>query len=227
MNQVKEKEDLHRLTWMFFILISLEAFLSTVQTLGMVGQLWPDYWIKGYKDIPVGTLGPHHLHLGTICMLGTSLGLYLLKYPRGFLSKFLIVASICAMISTSIMIMSRSGWVGIIIVIALFLWNSIKGNKKISGITVFFWLAASLACFIWIAGEPIVDNAENQSGTRRWRKDRRRRPIQSFSDEVDLIVDYPNVILNNPYVLLVGSGSKMLAVSCGMAMRCITTTSMH
>jgi len=209
---ITKKEDLEKLVRFFFLLIALQALLSTLQSLGLVKQLWPDYWLQaggqagGYEDLPVGTLGLHHLHPGTLIVLGTSLGLGLLRYEKRLGVRLFITVSVVLMLYTSFIVVSRSAWLGLAIVVALFFLSLVKDPKKGAMLGAVFWLIVVIACLIWLGGEGVQENISDS-----WNK--------GFEDKVEadgltnlspsrvaMWLDFPNVVMKHPWILIQGAG---------------------
>jgi hypothetical protein len=212
---IKEQDDLQRLAWLFFILIAIQAYISFFQSFGFINQLWPQYWVKNYQDIPAGTLGLHHLHMGTICIIGTSLGLFLLRSHLSSSARWFVATSVCMMIYAAFAVISRSGWLGLAVVFCLFSLHTVRRREGISGLIVVFWLVVAIVGFLWLAGEPITDSIETS-----WQKGYASKVetgglTNLSTTRIDLLLDFPRVVWEKPWILLSGTGIQ----NAGSALR--------
>jgi hypothetical protein len=203
---VKEKEDLQRLAWLFFILIAIQAYISFLQSFGYIGQLWPSYWVKNYEDIPTGTLSLHHLQMSTLCILGASLGLFLLGSKLNSFARWFIASSVCMMAYATFLVTSRSGWLGLGMVVCLFSLQTLRRRQTFSTHIVIFWLVVAIIGFLWLGREPIIEMMGN-SWQRGYESKVETGGLTNLSvTRMDLLLDFPRVVSENSWVLLSGTG---------------------
>lgn len=198
---ITQRKQLIKLTWLFFLLIAFEAILSTLQSLGFVPQLWPLYWLVAYGSFPVATLGPHHLHLATVVLMGICLGWSLIITYSGCFLRLVIAVAIGAMIYSTFAVASRSGWFGLGI-IAFYLVYS----KNLRGLSPLFILALGIFVFNLLGGEEVsqvVVDSFDQGVVLKYEAD----GLMGLSTRrVQLWQDLPSVLWQHPWVLISGSG---------------------
>jgi hypothetical protein len=204
MTFISDEKELRRLCSFFFILIAISAFLSTLQSFGLVKQLWPQYWLY-YGNLPVGTLSPHHLHPGTVAVMGFALAIGYLLYLKSF-SRLLISFSLAVMVYATFILVSRSGWLGLIIVLGSTVFFMLRKIEIVKIGFLIFWVALGGASLIYMGGEKIVDNVQTD-----WQRGFEGRYKSGGAENLSqtriaLYLDLPNVIIENPWILITGTG---------------------
>jgi len=207
---VNERKQLVNLTWLFFLLAAFEGLLSTLQSLGIVPQLWPDYWLVVYGSRPVGTLGPHHLHAGTVSVMGASLGIALIRHYKWTFLRAGIALAIAPMVYTSFALGSRSGWFGLAAVVIYFV---IFSRQKLRAFFPLIFIALGILAFVQLAGEQVSVIAL-ESVNYRVVTEYQASGIEGLgSGRVDIWAVTFTVIWRKPWVLLTGTGIQNINIA--------------
>jgi len=206
---VRDKRTLRRMGALFFLLIVLEAAISFLQTQRVIGQLWPGYWISNYEDLPVGTLGLHHLHMGSVSVMGIALGLALVNSSRNplvlLLIPFCIVLCVIAIFSVS----SRSGYIGagiVVLVYALFVLESSRFGLRLRRLSRTLALILGVLFLFWVGREELVSNI-----VTTWERSVLSRYeyggwVALSPRRVDIWLQVLDVAVKQPWILLTGTG---------------------
>jgi O-antigen ligase len=200
---IKERKHLVRLTWIFLLLSFVEAMLTTFQSLGLLPQLWPGYWVAVYGDIPVGTLGLHHIHAGTIAVLGVSLGIAFLRHYKSLLLRLFLSVSMAAMIYSTFAVESRSGWLGLAVVIAYF--GLVAKGKRISLIALLA-IVFGVWVFVQLSGERVSVVAEEVIDRRLITIYQSGGLVGLDQERIRLWQDAVTGIINKPWFFITGAG---------------------
>ena len=102
---IREKSTLIFLIKVYFIHISIQAVIATLQVWGWIPPLWPDYWMSNYGFGNVATLSPHHKHIGVVMIIGLALS-FLFIISK---SKEMRFMRILAIVSLPFIILSMFG----------------------------------------------------------------------------------------------------------------------
>ena len=135
---IKDHQRLKQLIYVFYFNCVLQAFLGGLQTLDFLPNFWPDYWQAMYGDLySVGTLAPHHKHIGIIMILTVGLSVAVLRSKNNILIKCIAVISIAAAIFTTMGADSRTGY-GAILVYLIYSLLFLRGGQASRIIGVLF-----------------------------------------------------------------------------------------
>ena len=203
---VPDKKTLYSLIWLFFILSVIQAVLSFLQFTGVLPTFFPSRW-DYYGKMPTGTLGPHHLHMGMICAIAVCVGVSLAFLHRSIITRLIIAISIGLLAFATFAVESRTGTIGIVIgLIYLFFRLSRKFSFDlifmviivVIGISFFYQFLDPSATFQIqdVLTNKIVNPVETEGlggmSTARYA----------------LAKDMPRVIIENPWVLITGTGTQ-------------------
>jgi O-antigen ligase len=210
---VRQESTARRLQSLFLTCATAEAGLSTLQSFDVVPQLWPKYWLY-FGDVPCGTLSPHHLHPGMVYILGVALSLAMLITDNPLRVKVLSGAAIPVLILGTFAVRSRTAWAALAVVVALVIVKF--PYRRISrAVTGMVWLAVGLVVVSTLTGqigEQIVTSSWESGVAGKIR----HGGVQNLSiTRVQLVLDLPNVIKRQPWILLSGTGIQ----NAGSALR--------
>ncbi|MCX7638615.1 MAG: O-antigen ligase family protein [Cyclobacteriaceae bacterium] len=199
--------------WLFYFCIFLQALLAFLQGIGVLDSFWPAYWRQMYafNDAPVGTLSPHHKHIGVVMLIGVSLSLGLIYYFRNLSFKILFSALATLMLIIPLMGGTRTFLLGLAGVIIGLLWVT-KGKSLllISFMVVSFYLLYNYTPRE--ITEVTVDRITHKY-EQRVVMQYERGGVERLAVERTVIWNSViNALINYPYLFITGSGFQAAAV---------------
>jgi len=208
---VKEKKTLHRLVWLFFLLSFFEAVLSYLQYIDIVPNLFPDRW-SYYYEMPTGTLGPHHLQMGIIAAMGVCIGIALAFHHRSIINRIFVAIALGFLVFAAFAVESRTGWVGI--ALGTF-YLVIRLNRKLSLDMIFMFIILFLGLFLFFRNLGATTTFQIVDlFTNKFYNPLQEEGIIGLSDtRYALAMDVPRVLIENPWVLISGTGTQNAVVA--------------
>ncbi|MEL7590334.1 MAG: O-antigen ligase family protein [Anaerolineaceae bacterium] len=203
---IKTQKTLYLLLWFFFILSVLEAGLSILQFNGIVPYLFPPRWYY-YGLMPTGTLGPHHLQMGMICAMSSSIGIALLHFEKNIIRKILIAVSIGALIFASFAVESRTGWIGLAIGMAYVLYR-LTLRFTFDTLLMIVFIALGIILFYSQSSETMMNQIQDTYSARFSTKIAEGGIGELSPTRVSILRDIPNAILRHPWILVTGAGTQ-------------------
>jgi O-antigen ligase len=112
----------------FYLNIVLQAILAFAQGLKWLPNFWPQYWLVSYGNFPVGTLSPHHQHIGIVMLLGIAMTLAFFQHTKNYILRGLLLLILGLMTAVPIFAGIRTAWIGFLgIVLGYFLVYGARG----------------------------------------------------------------------------------------------------
>jgi O-antigen ligase len=194
-----------------YLNIVIQAILAFFQGLKLIPNLWPSYWIANYGDIPVGTLSPHHKHIGVIMLLGIGVSLSFLRSSRSLIIRLMLIILIVIMIIVPILGGTRSVWLGLVAFAAAYLYmhkgrGLMTATLIVSGFLIIFWLGQD------IIRDPVIHKINTRLIERV-----ERFGFSGISEGRTNIYleEIPATIKSSPWLLLTGTGFQNIAIYLG------------
>ncbi len=191
----------------FYLNILLQTVIAFLQGVGLIDHLWPLYWrqMYGFNEAPVATLSPHHKHISMVMLMGLCLSLGLVQANRSVLWKILFAVSGVLMILIPLFAGTRTFLLGLAGVILGLVWVT-----RARVVPVVFFLGLGFVLLFWYFDEPVRQTTIGKLSERyedRFVKEYERGGIAELA--ADRTVVYRSIgsaILENPYLLITGSG---------------------
>lgn len=195
-----------------YLNIVVQALLAFAQGIGMLSSFWPDYWLQQYGVWPVGTLSPHHLHVGIVMLLGVALTLVFIQQPLPLLWRVVLMGMLGVMCAVIIMAGIRTALLGLAGLVAA---DLISHRGRSLGYLVVAVLV--LAVMYWISGATVQSSVEstlNQVLVDRYKQS----GLEGITrDRVTVYSNFPDAIRAYPWMLLVGTGFQNSTAFIGSA----------
>lgn len=195
-----------------YLNIVVQALLAFAQGIGQLDSFWPDYWLRQYGVWPVGTLSPHHLHVGIVMLLGVALTLVFVRQPIGMPLRVLLIGLLGIMCAVIVMAGIRTAMVGLVgLAVADFL-----GHK---GRSLGYWVVVTLALVIMFRLSGTAVQSAVQSTFDRVVADRYNQlGLEGIMlDRVKVYSNFPDAIRAYPWILLIGTGFQNSTAYIGAA----------
>jgi len=177
-----------------------------------LSSFWPDYWLQQYGVWPVGTLSPHHLHVGIVMLLGVALTLVFIQQPLPLLWRVVLMGMLGVMCAVIIMAGIRTALLGLAGLVAA---DLISHRGRSLGYLVVAVLV--LAVMYWISGATVQSSVEstlNQVLVDRYKQS----GLEGITrDRVTVYSNFPDAIRAYPWMLLVGTGFQNSTAFIGSA----------
>ena len=198
----------------FYANICFQAILACAQGFGYAPHLWPDYWQDNYwklsGEIPVGTLSPHHKHIGIVMMLGVAItATYFRATPR-IAFRALLMVLLCAMLVSVILAGIRTAWLGLAVFVIAYVY--IHRGRAIPLLAV---VTFGLALAISYAPESVTKPLESEIDERFTDRIERLGFEGVAKDRLVIYNDIPTVISDRPQLLLTGAGFQNVSSIMG------------
>lgn len=194
-------------TKVLFANIALQAFLAFAQAMKWLPSFWPPYWLALYGDRPVGTLSPHHKHIGVVMMLGVGLALAFWQRTRSLLKRTGLLVLIALMIMVPIFGGTRTAWFGFLAMLLMGLYV-FKGRGLFSVIL----LGALLGTAVFWPDTSLGNLLTDQLNTRLIARADRLGLESIYGERTEIYFELmPEAIANHPWVLLIGSGFQNIS----------------
>jgi len=198
------------LTIVFYVNIVVQMLLSLAQQVKLLPTFWPKYWLVSYGEMPVGTLSPHHKHIGVVMLLGIVLALTFFQASRSWLVKLLSLVLIGGMIAVTVFTVSRTSWLGLVgIMIAIIFRQRRKG----------IWLVIIICLSMYIM---------YQFAPQDFRLNLTTNFANVFTDRLDrlgfegvvgdrlrIYESMPDAVINTPWILFAGTGFQNIGYVLG------------
>lgn len=197
----------------FYINIVVQALLAFAQGTGLISPtFWPSYWIQQYGIWPVGTLSPHHLHVGIVMLLGIGLSVVFLRQVRLGAVRLLLVGIIGVMCAVIAMAGIRTAMVGVAGLVAADVFTSRLRRFP-------FWIILAVALFAAynLSGEPIQKPVKEIMDRTVFSRLQRGGVREITRDRESVYTDFPEAIQKFPWMLLVGTGFQNSTAYIGSA----------
>lgn len=110
---VKDSRQYRFMLWVIYGNIAVQALLAFAQALDWLPGFWPDYWLAAYGEWPVGTLSPHHKHIGVVMLLGVALTLVFVRTARSLFIRLLLIVLMGIMVAVIGFVASRTAMLGL------------------------------------------------------------------------------------------------------------------
>jgi O-antigen ligase len=198
----------------FYANICAQALLACAQGLGLVPNLWPEYWQVAFSSagkVPVGTLSPHHKHIGVVMMLGVAMtATYLQGSPR-VLFRALLLGMLGAMLMVVLLAGIRTAWMGLIVFVLAYVYIHRGRAIPLLAATVFALVLVYAYAPTWL-----TDPMETQFD-ERFTQRIDKLGFQGIAGDRMLIytMDIPDAIDMRPYILLTGAGFQNIQTALG------------
>jgi O-antigen ligase len=185
----------------------IQALLSFFQAQGWIPGFWPSYWLVTYGEWPVGTLSPHHKHIGVVLLLGLALSLTLLRETKSRFFKLVYLGLIIIMILDSIYTGARTAWLAFI---ALYIADAfVYRSLNLFPIVI---ISIVLGLLFFFGSPDFLIPIETQLEERLF------APLEDegidgiASERTVIYFEYiPDAIERNPWVLLTGTGFQNIS----------------
>lgn len=195
-----------------YVNIVVQALLAFVQGIGRLNSFWPDYWLQQYGVWPVGTLSPHHLHVGIVMLLGVALTLVFVRQPIVMPLRVVLIGLLGVMCAVIVMAGIRTAMMGLA---GLAVADLLSHKGRSLGYLVFVTLA--LVLMFRLSGtvvqstlqgtfDFVVADRYNQLGLEGITRDR-----------VSVYSNFPDAVRAYPWMLLVGTGFQNSTAYIGSA----------
>lgn len=192
--------------------IAVQATLALLQTREIIPNLWPTYW-QSYGDYPVGTLSPHHKHIGVVMLLGTGMCLGLLHGSRRFLVVVGLVCVIAMTLVVPVLSGSRTAWLGLG---TLFAAHALR--QRLGGIHIILVVAGGLVLAYFAGGDWLIEAAEDQFDRRFMTAVEEGTPEEIYSNRTQVYFEnIPRAIERTPWILVVGTGFQNIGSVASVA----------
>jgi O-antigen ligase len=201
----------HRLiTRILYLNIAFQAILGFFQGIGVVPDLWPAYWRVGYGESIAGTLSPHHLQISIVMMLGLVLSIVYITRSSSILFRITSAFLTSAMLAVIILAGTRTVWFTcVFLIIAYFLLNRGVNLLAVVLIGILFYAA------IVYAGDDVNNLFRNELDERLFQSLERRGVEGLYRDRALVYENFPTLISDRPWVLLVGGGFQNISAVIG------------
>jgi hypothetical protein len=186
----------------FWLNIVAQALLASAQGLGLVGSLWPSYWLTHYNDLPVGTLSPHHKQIGVVMMLGMGLSLGLLSGTKKWTMRVLYALSIAPMIFVPVVGGTRSAFLGAGALVLAFV---LAYRQRV--VWTMLIVSVTLGAVMFLGGAELLDPMEG-SLQDRVSTPFEKRGLEGLAHDRSIIYfeRIPKALDKNPQIILTGTG---------------------
>jgi len=215
---VSDTSILKKMTRFFYILIAIQGFISFLQTRGIIPTLWPEYWLY-YGELPVGTLGPHHLHMGSIAIIGIALGLALLHLPGELLIRVIIMSSIGTLIYSIFNVESRSGYFGLGVIAFTYVLLVFRPRTFRSRLIGIFLITLGLFAFFYWGREEVITPIKQKWEIGVWSRYQQGGLAELSPSRVNIWIQALKSLFYQPWILLTGVGiqNAIYAIRIGNA----------
>jgi O-antigen ligase len=190
-----------------YVNLIIQALLSFFQAQGWIPGFWPSYWLVTYGEWPVGTLSPHHKHIGVVLLLGLALTLTLLRQTKSWYFKLGYLVLIIIMILDSIYTGARTAWLAFI---ALYIADAFV-YRSLNLFPILF-ISIGLGLLFFFGSPDFLVPLETQLQERLFAP-LEDEGIDGIASERTVIYFQliPDAIERNPWVLLTGTGFQNIS----------------
>jgi hypothetical protein len=186
----------------FWLNIVVQSLIASAQGLGLMGTLWPSYWLQHYAELPVGTLSPHHKHIGVVMMLGMGLSLGLLSGTKSWTWRVVFALSLAPMIFVPVVGGTRSAFLGAGAMVAAFV---MAYRQRVVWVMLIVGLV--LGAVTVLGGAELLDPMED-SLQDRVSTPFEKRGLDGLAHDRSVIYfeRIPKALDKNPQIILTGTG---------------------
>jgi O-antigen ligase len=194
------------LLMVFFVNVCIQAGLAFLQGVNIVPYLWPSYWRKNYGEATVGTLSPHHKHIGVVMLLGVALALSLLRSARSLVIRAAMVGTIAVMLMVIVFCGARTAWLGI--GVSGLAYMIIHRGRALLMLPM---LALGVAAIFWVGQDLIRKPLEDQVRARLIDRIDRFGIDGVARDRTRIYEDFPTAVAENPHIVFIGAGFQNIS----------------
>ncbi len=199
------------LLWVVYLNIAFQAGYAALQGLDILSNPWPPYWISRYGNLPVGTLSPHHKHIGVVMLLGIAVSTTLLRTTRPVWARLLLLAMLALMVAVPLMAGSRTALLGFAGLLCGYMYVHVR-----SGLISVIAIGLAVSAVLWLSWEHIGEPVEVQLDERLANPLASRGLEGIAEDRLAIYLDeVPRALGDHPWLLLTGTGFQNISTFVG------------
>ena len=186
--------------------IGIQALLACGQAVGVIPHLWPEYWASAYwksgEAVPVGTLSPHHKHIGVVMMLGIAMSVAYMSVAPRVSQKVVQLVPIAAMLMVVFASGARTALLGVAAYFLAYLYV-----HRARAIPTLAFIGFSLIVLYVYSPTSLTSPLESEFDERVTARVEKLGIEGLTGDRMAIYKnDIPYALENNPFILITGAG---------------------